>query len=95
MQKMLRLTFAIALLTSAVSFAADQARAIPLTAPAPDAAAANSNFIVPVGYVCGRGGCAPVFTKRVTHPPIGFVKRAVPLTVPKTTAALQPVNASK
>lgn len=94
MQTILRLAFATTMLTSAVSFAADQARAMPLAAPAPGAAAAHSNSIVPVGYVCGRGGCAPVFTKRVTHPPIGFVKRAVPLAVPKTTA-LQPVNASK
>jgi hypothetical protein len=44
--------------------------------------------------VCGVGGCATVFTKRVQHPPAGFVRRAVPLTVPKTTA-VQPVNASK
>lgn len=92
MQPMLRVAAAIAVLTS-VSFAADQVRAMPPAAPTPDAAAAHSNSIVPVGYVCGRGGCAPVFTKRVTHPPIGFVKRAVPLAVPKTT--VQPVSASK
>lgn len=93
MQPMLRVTAAIAVLTSAVSFAAGQARAMPLAAPAPGTAAAHSNSIVAIGYVCGRGGCGPVFTKRVTHPPIGFVKRAVPLAVPKTT--VQPVNASK
>lgn len=93
MQRM-RLAFAIAVLTLAASFAAGEARAMPLTAPAPGAAAASSDFTVPVGYVCGRGGCSPVFTKRVTHPPIGFVKRAVPLAVPKTTA-LQPANATK
>ena len=93
MQATLRVAAAIAILTSAVSFAAEQARAMPLATLAPGAAAAHSDAIVSVGYVCGRGGCGPVFTKRVTHPPIGFVKRAVPLAVPKTT--VQPVNASK
>lgn len=89
----IRLAFTIAMLTLA-SFAAGAARAMPPTPPPLGAAATNSDFIVPVGYVCGRGGCSPVFTKRVTHPPVGFVKRAVPIVVPKTTA-LQPANATK
>jgi hypothetical protein len=71
--KLLRMAFATAVVTLAISAAAAPARAT---------------------SVCGVGGCATVFTKRVQHPPAGFVKRAVPLTVPRTTAA-QPVNASK
>jgi hypothetical protein len=44
--------------------------------------------------MCGRNGCGQIFTKRIVHPPMGFVRRAVPLTIPKTTA-VQPVNATK
>lgn len=44
--------------------------------------------------MCGRNGCGQIFTKRIVHPPIGFVRRAAPLVVPKTTA-VQPVNATK
>ncbi len=44
--------------------------------------------------MCGRNGCGQIFTKRVVHPPVGFVKRAVPMAVPRTTA-VQPVNATK
>ena len=44
--------------------------------------------------MCGLNGCGQIFTKRVQHPPAGFVKRAVPLTMPKATA-VQPVNATK
>jgi hypothetical protein len=44
--------------------------------------------------MCGRNGCGQIFTKRIVHPPMGFVRRAVPLAVPKTTA-VQPVNATK
>jgi hypothetical protein len=95
LQTKLRMAFAIAILASAVSIAADQARAMSLAAPAvPGAAAANANLVVRVMSVCGVGGCAPVFTKRVHHPPAGFVKRAVPFAIPRTTS-VQPVNQSK
>lgn len=68
---------------------------MPLVTLAPSGvAAADAGLIVRVMSVCGVGGCATVFTKRVQHPPAGFVTRAVPLTVP-TTTAVQPVNASK
>jgi len=58
------------------------------------AVGANTDLIVRVTSVCGVGGCAPVFTKRVQHPPAGFVQRAVPLAVPRP-GALQPANPSK
>ena len=94
MQGLLRAAFAIAILTSAASFAANQAHAMPLAAPAvPGTATANADLVVRVANICGVGGCAPVFIKRVEHPPIGFVRRAVPFAVPKTTAV--PGNAAK
>ena len=68
---------------------------MPLAAPAvSDAANANADLIVRVTSVCGVGGCTQVFTKRVQHPPAGFVQRAVPLTIPKTSA-LQPLSQPK
>jgi hypothetical protein len=83
------------MLGSAVSIAAGPAHAMPFAARLSGAAAAaNAVPIVRVMNVCGVGGCAPVFTKRVEQPPAGFVRRAVPLTVPKTTT-VQPVNAAK
>jgi hypothetical protein len=95
LQTKLHTAFAIAILVSAVSIAADQARAMPFGGPAtPGAATANADLIVRVTSVCGVGGCAQVYTKRVHHPPAGFVKRAVPLAVPRTNA-VQPANESK
>ncbi len=68
---------------------------MPLAVPAVSAAAnANADLIVRVTSVCGVGGCAQVFTKRVQHPPAGFVQRAVPLTIPRPNV-LQPVNQPK
>ena len=95
MQTTLRAAFAIAMMTSAASFAANQARAMPLTAPpVPGVATANADLIVQIMNVCGIGGCAQVHTKRVQQPPAGFVQRAVPFAVPKTIA-VQPAKQSK
>jgi hypothetical protein len=44
--------------------------------------------------MCGRNGCGQIFTKRVVHPPMGYVRRAVPLAVPRTSA-VQPATATK
>ncbi len=91
----LRCAVAIVILGLAVAAAADPACAMPLGAPAaPDAASASGDFILRIASVCGVGGCAPVFTKRVEHPPAGFARRAVPLAIPRTTVS-QPVNQPK
>jgi hypothetical protein len=90
MQTTLRAALAITILALAAAIAADRARAMPLAAPV----LGPADLIVRVTSVCGVGGCAMVFTKRVQHPPLGFVKRAVPLAIPRTTA-VQPVNATK
>jgi len=34
--------------------------------------------------VCGRNGCGQIFTKRVVHPPAGYVAHAAPLVFPGT-----------
>jgi len=90
---MLRAAFATAVFTLAVSTAADGALAMPPAMPSLSGAA-NTDLIARIAIMCGRGGCGPVFTKRVQHPPAGFVQRAVPLAVPKMNGTL-PVGQSK
>lgn len=93
MRTTLLAALAIGMLASPVPIAG-QVRAMPLAAPATSAAAAPADFILRVTSVCGVGGCARVLTRRVQHQPLGYVKRAVPLVIPRPSA-LQPVNASK
>jgi hypothetical protein len=54
---------------------------MPLPPSAFSPAEAGTTPIVPIAVICGRTGCAPVWTKRVRKPPPNFVKRAVPLTI--------------
>jgi hypothetical protein len=62
-----------------------RALAMPLAPPALGLAGASVSMLSRVAIVCGVGGCAPISVKRVWHPPRGFVQRAAPLNMPRTT----------
>jgi hypothetical protein len=70
-----------------------RAQSMPLAAPPVlGVQAAAAPLLERVANVCGIGGCAPVWTKRVHKPPPSFVKMAVPMTVvqpPRNTAPLK------
>ena len=84
---------AVTFLSSAML--ASPAAAMPLAAPASFGAAnAPAPGVKRVTNVCGLSGCAPVWTKRVRKPPVGFVRRAAPLVFPMATAT-QNLPASK
>jgi hypothetical protein len=77
MQKILRAAVTAVMVLASAALAAS-VKAMTLAATRPPAAATASQ-LMPVAVICGIGGCAPVWTKRVHKPSPNFVKRAVPL----------------
>ncbi len=85
MQRTLSIAFVVVAMLIGVA-PCDAARAMPL------GTVRAEPVITRVAVICGLGGCAPVFTKRVHKPPPNFVKMAVPMTVVQPSQNAAPLK---